>query len=67
MVATPKDQSAEPPQIQVCCVDGNEQYGNPVTIRVESGVPIDVEVGQPSSPGSRTSESVTVKTSLERF
>ena len=67
IVATPKDASAPLPAIEACCVDGNEQGGNPVTIRVRGGVDVDVEVGQPHSPGSRTSESVTIKTSFERF
>jgi hypothetical protein len=65
VVATPRPESVPSPEIQVCCADGNERYGNPVTLPVTGGIPLDVEVGQPPRPGSSTSDSVIVKTSFE--
>jgi hypothetical protein len=52
------------PQIQVCCVSGNEVYGNPVTLPVTAGREMWVEVGQ-LGPGITASASVIVKTSLK--
>ena len=63
VTADPKDETAGRPQIQVCCVNGDERIGNPVTIPVEAGR-VEVEVGQPPPPGRKT-ESVTVRTSFE--
>ena len=34
------------PQLEVCCLGGNEQYGNPVTLRVAAGSEMWIEVGQ---------------------
>jgi hypothetical protein len=53
------------PQLEVCCVSGNEQYGNPVSLRVTAGTEVHVEVGQPR--GLATGESVLAKTSLASF
>jgi hypothetical protein len=64
--AVPTQAGAALPQLEVCCVAGNERYGNPVTISVTAGTEQSVEVGQASS-GVTTSESVIVKTSLESF
>jgi len=54
------------PQIQVCCLSGNEVYGNPVTLRVTAGSEMWVEVGQERA-GFTTSVSFIVKTSLQPF
>lgn len=64
IVATPRPASALSPEIQVCCVDGDERYGNPVTIPVTAGFEADVEVGQPHRQGY-TSELVEVRTVFE--
>jgi hypothetical protein len=61
--AVPTQEGAGAPQIQVCCVSGNERYGNPITLPVTAGSEVQVDVGQ--TPGFTTSESVIVKTSLE--
>jgi hypothetical protein len=60
----PTQEGAPLPQLEVCCVSGNERGGNPVTIPVRAGTEVTVEVGQPSQSVT-TSESVTVKTSFE--
>ena len=44
--AVPTQEPAGLPQIQVCCVGGDERYGNPVTLRVNAGEEMWVEVGQ---------------------
>jgi hypothetical protein len=64
--AVPTQEGAALPQLQVCCVAGNERYGNPITMSVTAGTESRVEVGQ-VSPGVITSESVIVKTSVEPF
>jgi hypothetical protein len=61
--AIPTPVPAPLPQLEVCCVSGNERGGNPVTLPVTAGTEVQVEVGQP--PGSMTSQSVIVKTSFE--
>jgi hypothetical protein len=64
--AVPTQEPAGLPQIQVCCVGGDERYGNPVTLRVNAGEEMWVEVGQ-QRPGLITSGSFTVKTSIQPF
>jgi hypothetical protein len=64
--AVPTQEGTVLPQLEVCCVAGNERYGNPVTIRMTAGTELRVEVGQ-ASPGFVASESVIVKTSFEPF
>jgi hypothetical protein len=64
--AVPTQVAAALPQIQVCCVSGDERYGNPVTLPVTAGSETWVEVGQ-QQPGVTASESVIVKTSLKPF
>jgi hypothetical protein len=54
------------PQLYVCCVAGNERYGNPITMAVTAGAESRVEVGQ-MSLGATASDSVIVKTSFEPF
>jgi hypothetical protein len=63
--AVPTQMPAGLPQIEVCCVSGNEVGGNPVTLPVQAGSEMWVEVGQ--TRGVTASESVIVKTSLEPF
>ena len=41
----PIGQSAELPPVEVCCVDGNETYGNPITVPVSSERELEVKVG----------------------
>jgi hypothetical protein len=56
---------AEQPMIEVCCVSGNERYGNPVTIPVTAGTATayyEMEIGL--SRGLNTTQSVLLKTSL---
>jgi hypothetical protein len=64
---------AEQPQVEVCCVSGNERYGNPVTIPVTAGTATykppsgasayyEVQIGL--SRGINTTQSVVLKTSL---
>jgi len=50
----------------VCCLGGNEQDGNPVTLRVAAGSEIWVEVGQRAADVT-TGETVIVKTSFQPF
>jgi hypothetical protein len=58
--------AAEQPQVEVCCVSGNERYGNPVTIPVTAGTAYyEVQIGL--SRGLTTTQSVLLKTSLEPF
>jgi hypothetical protein len=64
--AVPTQVPAGLPQIEACCVSGNERYGNPVTLPVTAGAEVWVEVGQ-ERPGFTTSVSFTVKTSPEPF
>ena len=59
-------ESAALPQLEVCCLNGNEQYGNPVTLRVAAGTEMWVEIGQ-SAAGVTASQTVIVKTSLQPF
>jgi hypothetical protein len=63
--AVPRQVNAGLPEIEVCCVSGDERYGNPVIVPVTAGAEMWVEVGQ--RPGVTASESVMVKTSLEPF
>ena len=58
--------SAGLPQLEVCCVSGNERYGNPVTLPVTAGTEVSVEVGQ-SAAGVTASQTVAVKTSFQPF
>jgi hypothetical protein len=59
-------ESAAFPQLEVCCLDGNERYGNPVTLRAAAGAEMWVEIGQ-SAAGATTGQTVIVKTSLQPF
>lgn len=60
------EEHASLPELQVCCVSGNERYGNPVTIPVTAGTEVDVEVGQ-TAAGVVAGQTVMVKTSLQPF
>ena len=59
-------ESSALPQLEVCCLGGNEQYGNPVTLRVAAGTEMWVEIGQ-SAADVTTGQTVLVKTSLQPF
>jgi hypothetical protein len=64
--AVPLDGGAALPQIEACCFDGNERYGNPVTLPVHAGSETWVEVGQTGST-VLPSATVLVKASLQGF
>ncbi|MBA3642272.1 MAG: carboxypeptidase regulatory-like domain-containing protein [Acidobacteria bacterium] len=59
---TPTDQSAGQPTLEICCVSGNEIYGNPLTLSVGGGSESTILIGL--RPGSTAAESFVVKTSL---
>jgi hypothetical protein len=61
--AVPLQRTADLPVLEVCCVSGNEVYGNPLTIQVPAGMEVWVEVGQ-KGPGGLPSETVAVNTSF---
>ena len=63
--AVPTQVTQEVPAVLVCCVSGDEVYGNPVTLPVTAGTEMWVEVGQSRSGG--TINEVTVKTRFEPF
>ena len=42
---TATDPSAPAPPVEVCCVGGDERYGNPITVPVPAGIELDVKVG----------------------
>jgi hypothetical protein len=55
--------AAAQPQVGLCCVSGNERYGNPVTMPVTAGTAYyEVQIGL--SQGITTSQSILLKTSL---
>jgi hypothetical protein len=55
--------ATEQPQVEVCCVSGNERYGNPLTMPVTAGTAYyEVQIGL--SRGITTTQSVLLKTSL---
>jgi hypothetical protein len=62
--AVPLDGGAALPQIEACCWNGNERYGNPVTLPVNAGSETWVEVGQTGST-VLPSEKVLVKAMLQ--
>ncbi len=64
--AVPLDGGAALPQIEACCFDGNERYGNPVTLPVHAGSETWVEVGQ-TGPTVVPSATVLVKAWLQPF
>lgn len=64
--AVPLEGEAALPQIEACCVDGNERDGNPVTLPVNAGSETWVEVGQTGST-VLPSAMVLVKASLHPF
>jgi hypothetical protein len=64
--AVPLDGGAALPQIEACCLNGDERYGNPVTLPVHAGSETWVEVGQTGST-VLPSATVLVKASLQPF
>ena len=61
----PTTSSTGLPELEACCVDGNEVYGNPVTVPATAGSELEVRVGLGS--GVTGVQSFRVKTSLEPF
>jgi hypothetical protein len=61
----PPGYSGELPPVEICCVEGDERYGNPITIPVAPGPELEVRVGL--RRGLATPVSFLVKTSLEPF
>lgn len=61
---TRTDQSSGLPQLEICCVSGNEIYGNPLTLGLDGlrGSELTVNIGL--RPGTIAAESFVVKTSL---
>ena len=61
---TPTDQSPGQPTLEICCVSGNEIYGNPLTLTLDGlrGSELAVYIGL--RRGSTVSESFVVKTAL---
>jgi len=59
---TPADRSAGEPNLEICCVSGNEIYGNPLTLAVGGDSESTVKIGL--RRGSAEAESFVVKTSL---
>jgi hypothetical protein len=60
---TATDPSASAPPVEVCCVDGDERYGNPITLPVPAGIELDVKVGMRRNV--TTPRSFVVTTSFE--
>ena len=59
----PVGQSGDRPPVEVCCVNGDEQSGNPITVPVAAGRELEVKVGL--RRGFTAPLSFLVKTSLE--
>jgi hypothetical protein len=59
-------ESARLPQLEICCISGNEVYGNPVTLPVIAGTEVRVEVGQ-SAAGVTAGQTLIVKSTLRPF
>lgn len=59
----PSDGSAATPPVEVCCIRGDEQAGNPITVPVAAGVELEVRVGMPR--GYTTIQSFRVRTAFE--
>lgn len=59
---TPTDQSAGQPDLEICCVSGDEIYGNPLTFSIDASTELTVKIGL--RRGSTAAESFVVKTSL---
>lgn len=64
--AVPLDGGAARPEIEACCWNGSERYGNPVTLPVNVGSETWVEVGQTGST-VLPSATVLVKAWLQPF
>jgi Carbohydrate binding module (family 6) len=63
---TPTDQSGGQPTLQICCVSGDEIYGNPLTLPVHTLYGNDWAVLIALRDGSKAAESFVVKTSFRR-
>ena len=61
--AIPNDEGAATPPVEVCCVGGAEQYGNPNTVPVVAGVELWVLVGM--RRGFTTNQSFLAKTAFD--
>ena len=58
------------PDLEACCVSGNEVYGNPITVPGNSGDELDVRIGLRSgAPNAQSFEgqSLEVTTSVTPF
>jgi len=62
-VLTGDSESREAPQIEACCVKGNEVYGNPLTMSVAGGYEVWIEIGQ-LKPGVTAPQRVTLASSM---
>jgi hypothetical protein len=61
--AIPIDAAAAMPTVEACCLNGNEQGGNPVTMHVNAGSETWVEIGQ-TTANVNAAATVIVRTSL---
>ena len=61
---TRTDESAGQPRLQICCVSGDEIYGNPLTLPLEGFVGSELWVLIDLRDGGTAPESFVVKTSL---
>jgi len=63
VVVEPIAQSGALPPVEVCCANGDEQYGNPIALPASAGSELEVRVGL--QPGFAAPLSFLVKTSME--
>ena len=63
IAVVPSDANAATPPLEVCCVSGSEQYGNPQAIPVVAGMEVAVKIGMPR--GFATTQSFVVNTSFD--
>ena len=63
---TPTDPSARQPTLEICCVSGDEVYGNPLTLPVNTLYGNEWSVLIALRDGNRAAESFVVKTSFRK-
>ena len=63
IAVNPAGHSGDLPPVEVCCVNGNEEYGNPITVLVTPGPDMEVKVGVRRD--FTTTLTFLMKTSLE--
>ena len=63
---TPTDSSGRQPTLEICCVSGNEIYGNPLTLPLDGLVGSELLVLVTLRDDSTAAESFVVKTSFQK-